>query len=35
MKAMRDGGSSEMVIAIVPGHESAIEDWRRIVRAFN
>jgi hypothetical protein len=24
-----------MVIAIVPGHESAIEDWGRIVRAFN
>ncbi len=35
MEAMRDGGISQMVIAIVPGHESAIEDWGRIVGAFN
>jgi 5,10-methylenetetrahydromethanopterin reductase len=35
MGAMRDGRISQMVIAIVPGHESAIEDSGRIVRAFN
>ena len=27
MEAMRDGGLSQLVIAIVPGHESAVEDW--------
>jgi 5,10-methylenetetrahydromethanopterin reductase len=34
MEAMRDGGISQLVIPIVPGHESAIEDWGRIARAF-
>jgi hypothetical protein len=34
MEAMRDGGLSQLVIPIVPGHESAIEDWGRIARAF-
>jgi 5,10-methylenetetrahydromethanopterin reductase len=34
MAAMRDGGLSQLVIPIVPGHESAIEDWGRIAKAF-
>jgi 5,10-methylenetetrahydromethanopterin reductase len=34
IEAMRDGGLSQLVIPIVPGHESAIEDWGRITRAF-
>ena len=32
--AMRDGGLSQLVIPIVPGHENAIEDWGRITKAF-
>ncbi|WP_158258655.1 LLM class flavin-dependent oxidoreductase [Rhodopila globiformis] len=32
--AMRDGGLSQLVIPMVPGHEAAIEDWARIVKAF-
>jgi len=34
IEAMRDGGLSQLVIPIVPGHEAAIEDWGRIARAF-
>ena len=34
MEAMRDGGLSQLVIPIVPGHEAAIEDWGRIASAF-
>jgi 5,10-methylenetetrahydromethanopterin reductase len=34
IEAMRDGGLSQMVIPIVPGYESAIEDWGRIAKAF-
>ena len=34
MEAMRDGGLSQLVIPIVPGHEDAIEDWGRIAKAF-
>jgi 5,10-methylenetetrahydromethanopterin reductase len=34
MEAMRAGGLSQLVIPIVPGHESALEDWGRIRRAF-
>jgi 5,10-methylenetetrahydromethanopterin reductase len=34
MAAMRDGGLSQLVIPIVPGHESAVEDWGRLVKAF-
>ena len=35
IEAMRDGGLSQLVIPIVPGHEAAIEDWGRIARAFH
>lgn len=34
IEAMRDGGLSQLVIPIVPGHENAIEDWGRIAKAF-
>jgi 5,10-methylenetetrahydromethanopterin reductase len=34
IEAMRDGGLSQLVIPIVPGQESAIEDWGRIAKAF-
>ena len=34
MEAMRDGGLSQLVIPMVPGHESAIEDWGKIIKAF-
>ncbi len=34
MEAMRAGGLSQLVIPLVPGHESAIEDWGRIRKAF-
>ena len=34
IEAMRDGGLSQLVIPIVPGHEDAIEDWGRITKAF-
>jgi 5,10-methylenetetrahydromethanopterin reductase len=35
IEAMRDGGLSQLVIPIVPGHEAAIEDWGRIAKAFH
>jgi 5,10-methylenetetrahydromethanopterin reductase len=35
VEAMRAGGLSQLVIPMVPGHESAIEDWGRIAQAFN
>ncbi len=35
IEAMRAGGLSQLVIPMVPGHESAIEDWGRIAKAFN
>jgi 5,10-methylenetetrahydromethanopterin reductase len=35
IEAMRDGGLSQLVIPIVPGHEAAVEDWGRIARAFH
>ena len=35
IEAMRAGGLSQLVIPMVPGHESAIEDWGRIRKAFN
>ena len=35
IEAMRDGGLSQLVIPLVPGHETAIEDWGRIARAFH
>ena len=35
VEAMRDGGLSQLVIPVVPGHEAAIEDWGRIVKAFH
>ena len=34
IEAMRDGGLSQLVIPIVPGHEAAIEDWGRIAKVF-
>jgi 5,10-methylenetetrahydromethanopterin reductase len=34
IEAMRDGGLSQLVIPIVPGQESAVEDWGRIAMAF-
>ena len=32
--ALRDGGYTQFTIQLVPGHESAIEDWARIKAAF-
>jgi 5,10-methylenetetrahydromethanopterin reductase len=34
IEAMRDGGLSQLIIPIVPGHETAIEDWGRIAKSF-
>jgi 5,10-methylenetetrahydromethanopterin reductase len=34
VEAMRDGGLSQLVIPVVPGHEAAIDDWGKIVHAF-
>ena len=34
VEALRDAGWSQLVFPIVPGEESAIEDWARIARAF-
>jgi 5,10-methylenetetrahydromethanopterin reductase len=34
IEAMRDGGLSQLVIPTIPGHEGAIEDWGRIIKAF-
>jgi 5,10-methylenetetrahydromethanopterin reductase len=32
--ALRDGGYTQFTIQLIPGHESAIEDWARIKAAF-
>ncbi len=32
--ALRDGGYTQFAVQLVPGHESAIEDWARIKAAF-
>ena len=34
VEALRDGGYSQLTFSITPGHEDAIEDWGRIVKAF-
>jgi 5,10-methylenetetrahydromethanopterin reductase len=34
MEAMCGSGLSQLVVPIVPGHESAIEDWGRIAKVF-
>jgi hypothetical protein len=34
VEALRGAGWSQIVIAIAPGEERAIEDWARIKRAF-
>ena len=34
VEALRDAGWSQLVIAITPGQEQALEDWARIKRAF-
>jgi 5,10-methylenetetrahydromethanopterin reductase len=35
VEALRGAGWSQLVIAIAPGEERAIEDWARIKRAFD
>jgi 5,10-methylenetetrahydromethanopterin reductase len=35
IEALREAGWSQLVIAITPGEERAIEDWARIKRAFD
>jgi 5,10-methylenetetrahydromethanopterin reductase len=30
IRALRDGGFNQFVIQLVPGHESALEDWARV-----
>jgi 5,10-methylenetetrahydromethanopterin reductase len=35
VEALRDAGWNQIVIAITPGEEQAIEDWARIKRAFD
>jgi 5,10-methylenetetrahydromethanopterin reductase len=35
VEALREAGWSQLVIAITPGEEQAIEDWARIKRAFD
>jgi 5,10-methylenetetrahydromethanopterin reductase len=35
VEALRGAGWSQIVIAITPGEERAIEDWARIKRAFD
>jgi 5,10-methylenetetrahydromethanopterin reductase len=35
VEALRETGWSQLVIAITPGEEQAIEDWARIKRAFD
>src|SRR5205807_2673602 len=35
VEALRGAGWSQLVIAIAPGQEPAIEDWARIKRAFD
>jgi 5,10-methylenetetrahydromethanopterin reductase len=34
VEALRDAGWSQMIFAITPGEEDAIEDWARVARAF-
>jgi 5,10-methylenetetrahydromethanopterin reductase len=34
VEALRDAGWSQLVVAITPGEERALEDWARIRRAF-
>ena len=34
VEALREAGWSQIVVAITPGEERAIEDWARIMRAF-
>jgi 5,10-methylenetetrahydromethanopterin reductase len=34
VEALREAGWSQIVVAITPGEERAIEDWARIKRAF-
>ena len=34
VEALRDGGYSQLTFSITPGHEDAIEDWGRIIKAF-
>jgi 5,10-methylenetetrahydromethanopterin reductase len=34
VEALRAAGYAQLVIGITPGHEDAIEDWARIMRAF-
>jgi 5,10-methylenetetrahydromethanopterin reductase len=31
---LRDAGYTEFTVQLVPGQEHAIEDWARIMRAF-
>jgi len=35
VEALREAGWSQLVIAITPGGERALEDWARIKRAFD
>jgi 5,10-methylenetetrahydromethanopterin reductase len=35
VEALREAGWSQLVIAITPGEERALEDWARIKRAFD
>jgi len=35
VEALREGGWNQLVIAITPGEERALEDWARIKRAFD
>ena len=35
VQALREGGWNQLVIAITPGEERALEDWARIKRAFD
>ena len=32
--AMRDAGYTQFTVQLTPGHDVAIEDWARIMRAF-
>jgi 5,10-methylenetetrahydromethanopterin reductase len=35
VEALRGAGWNQLVIAITPGEEQALEDWARIKRAFD
>jgi len=35
VEALRGAGWSQLVIAITPGEERALEDWAQIKRAFD